>query len=69
MSGVRGKVHAPSAEELAFNSQGRVKDAAVREVCGQWILIRWCRTIRSALMRSGRTVEQSDVVTDDRCLP
>ena len=38
-------------KNLHLIHRGRVKDAAVREVCGQWILIRWCRTIRSALMR------------------
>lgn len=38
-------------KNLPLIHRGRVKDAAVREVCGQWILIRWCRTIRSALMR------------------
>ena len=32
--------YAPSAEELAFNSQGACPSGvAVREVCGQWILI------------------------------
>ena len=39
------KVHAPSAEELAFNSQEPVRSAVVREVCGPWIWILWCRMI------------------------
>lgn len=29
-------------KNLHLIHRGRVKDAAVREVCGQWILIRWC---------------------------
>lgn len=45
------RVHAPSAEQLAFNSQEPARSVAVREVSGRWIWIRLYRTIRSVLMR------------------
>lgn len=59
------RVHAPSAEQLAFNSQEPARSVAVREVSGRWIWIRLYRTIRSVLMRCGCTMEQPDVVVND----
>ena len=44
--------YAPSAEELAFNSQGACRAAAARALCAQWTAPPWCPT-RASLSTRG----------------